>query len=191
MTRVTVRRLAAVTTCAAAALVLGAMPALAKTSPPEKWGATFCGSLTEWSDRVTGGADEIQQSLQGTNLTPVQGKALITGYIGDIGDATTEFYTRVKKAGNPDSTNGTKIQKTILQGIQGIETRVGDMEALSENLPTTDVTSFQTSVQALSTAFDTVSQPFDQAMTKVASLDKGDALSDKLQKVKACQALFG
>ena len=191
MTRVAIRRLAAVAAGAAAVLVLGAVPALAKTSPPEKWGATFCGSLTDWSDEVTDGAAEIQDSLQGTNVTPVQGKAVITGYIGDIGDATNKFYTRVKKAGNPDATNGAKIQKAILQGIQGIETRVGDIEALSQNLPTTDVASFQTSVQALSAAFDTVSQPFDQAMDKVTTLDKGDALSGELQNVKACRALFG
>ncbi len=97
----------------------------------------------------------------------------------------------MKKAGTPDTDNGAKIQKEILKGIAGIESRGGDMEALATSLPTTDVTAFQTSVTALSTAFDTVSAPFDSAMTKVAVLDKDNDLSDSLEKVKSCKALFG
>lgn len=188
MIRFRARHLAAVVG-AAALVAVSALPAGAKTSSPEKWGAAFCSGLSEWSDTITTGASDISSSVAG-GTTPAAGKTIIIGFIGDIGDATSDFYTAVKKAGTPDTTNGSKIQKEILKGISGIESRVGDMEDLAEGLPTTDVTSFQTSVQALSSAFDTVSTPFDGAMTKVASLDKGDDLSDALQDVKECKALF-
>lgn len=187
-----VRRLSTVAVCAVAFVALAALPAQAKTAPAEKWGATFCGSLGEWSDTVTAGAADIQSSVTpGTTITPIAGKAIIVGFLGDFVDTTQTFYTSMKKAGNPDTDNGAKIQKEILKGIAGIETRVGDIQDLANALPTTDVTAFQTSVNALTTAFDTVSTPFDSAMTKVAVLDKDDDLSDSLQKVKSCKALFG
>jgi hypothetical protein len=188
--RTLVRRVTAVGVLALASVALAAVSASAKTSTPEKWGTTFCGSLTTWSDEVTERGDEIRTSLQGASISPTDGKALIVGYIGDIGDATGQFSTRMKKVGNPDATNGAKIQKTILRGIEGIETRVGDLETLAQSIPTTDLTSFQTSVQALAAAFDTVSQPFDQAMDKVAQLDEDNGLSGELEDLKACRALF-
>lgn len=178
------------TAVAAAALVaVAAVPAHAKTASTDKWGAAFCGGLTEWADTITEGGSEITSSAQGS--TPAQGKELIVGYIGDIRDATNTFYTQVKKAGSPDSTNGAKIQKEILKGISGIEDNVAQMESIAQGLPTTDVASFQTAVTALSNAFDTVSTPFDNAMDKVTTLDKNDDLSGKLQKVKECKSLFG
>jgi hypothetical protein len=189
MPRFRARRAVAAVVGAAALVAVTAFPAGAKTSTPEKWGAAFCGGLSEWADKITTGGAEISSSVS-TGTTPTAGKAIIVGYIGDIGDATNAFFTAVKKAGAPDTTNGTKIQKEILKGISGIETRVGDMEDLASNLPTTDPASFQTAVTALSSSFDTVSVPFDNAMDKVSSLDKDDDLSDSLQKVKECKALF-
>jgi len=171
-------------------VALTALPAQAKTAPAEKWGATFCSSLTDWRDEITEGDADIQSSVS-ANITPEAGKAIIVGFIGDFVDTTHSFYTSVKKAGTPDSDNGAKIQKEILKGIAGIESRGGDMESLATALPTADVTAFKTSVSALSSAFDTVSTPFDNAMTKVAALDKDNDLSDSLQKVRSCKALFG
>jgi hypothetical protein len=188
MTRV--RRLSTLAVCVAAFVALTALPAQAKTTDPEKWGATFCSSLTDWRDEITAGAADIQSSVS-ANITPDVGKAIIVGFIADFVDTTHGFYTSVKKAGTPDSDNGAKIQKEILKGIAGIESRGGDMQALATALPTTDVTAFKTSVSALSTAFDTVSTPFDNAMNKVAVLDKDNDLSDSLQKVRSCKALFG
>ena len=184
-----VTRILAAAIAALALVAVAALPAGAKTASPEKWGAAFCGGLTEWADTITEGGTEITSSAQGS--TPVQGKELIVGYIGDIREATNTFYASVKKAGSPDSTNGTKIQKEILKGISGIEDNVADMESIAQSLPTTDVASFQSAVSSLSTAFDTVSTPFDNAMDKVTKLDKNDDLSGKLQKVKECKSLFG
>jgi hypothetical protein len=188
MTRV--RRLSTLAVCAVAFVALSALPAQAKTAPPEKWGATFCGSLSEWSDTVTQSASEIQASVT-PGSTPAAGKAIIVGFLGDFVDTTHAFYTTMRKAGTPDTDNGAKIQKEILKGISGIESQVGTMQDLANALPTTDATAFQTSVNALSAAFDTVSTPFDNAMSKVAVLDKDNNLSDSLQKVKSCKALFG
>ena len=190
MTRV--RRLSSLAACVTAFVALAALPAQAKTADPEQWGATFCGSLSKWSDTVTEGASEIQSSVKpGTTITPTAGKAIIVGFLGDFVDTTHTFYTSMKKAGNPDTDNGAKIQKEILKGIGGIESRVGDIQGLATALPTTDPVAFQTSVSALTAAFDTVSTPFDSAMSKVAVLDKDNDLSDSLSKVKSCKALFG
>lgn len=189
MPRVRVRHLLALAVAAGALVVVGALPAGAKTSSPEKWGAAFCGGLSDWADEITAGGSEISTSAQGAS--PTEGKALIIGYVGDIRESTNTFYTAVKKAGSPDSTNGTKIQKEILKGIAGIESNVADMEDLAQDLPTTTPAAFETAVDSLATAFDTVSAPFDKAMDKVATLDKGDDLSDDLQKVKECKVLFG
>jgi hypothetical protein len=184
------RRLTAVSLGAAALAVSVAVPAHAKTASPQKWGTAFCGGLGAWSDSVTTGGEEIKASLDEAGVTPEQGKATIVTYIGEIGDATGDFYEKVRRAGAPATTNGTKIQKEILTGIAGIERRVGDMEALAQAIPTTDITSFQTSVQALALAFDTVSDPFDDAMDNVSDLDEKNQLDKTLQKVKACQAIF-
>lgn len=188
MPRIRLSRAVALAAAAAALVATTALPAAAKTTTPEKWGVAFCGGLTEWSDTITSGGQEISTSA--TGKTPPEGKTLIVGYIGDIGDATSTFYDTVKRAGSPDIGNGTKIQKEILKGIAGIEKNVGTMQTLAQSLPTTDLASFQGAVSSLSSAFDTVSTPFDQAMTNVAKLDKGDGLSDRLQKVKECKALF-
>jgi len=179
----------AVVTASAALVAVTAIPAGAKTSSTDKWGAAFCGGLSEWAETITAGGSEISTSAQGAS--PTEGKALIIGYVGDIRDATNTFYTSVKKAGSPDSTNGTKIQKQILKGIAGIESNVADMEEIAQDLPTTTPAAFETAVDALASAFDTVSTPFDKAMDKVSTLDKGDDLSDDLRKVKECKVLFG
>lgn len=191
MTRFSALRVVVLTTFAATAIGLAAGPALAKTSSPEKWGSAFCGSLSAWSDRVTGGAAEIQDTIEGADITPAEGKTLIVDFIGEIGDATGDFLTAMKKAGNPAAAKGSQIQKAIVGGIEGIERRVRDLEALAQNIPTTDLTSFRTSVDSISASFDSVSAPFDDAMDRVAQLDRKDVLSKRLQKVKACRALFG
>lgn len=189
MPRSALRRLAALAVGAAALVAVVAVPAQAKTSSPEKWGAAFCGGLGEWADTITSAGEEIQSTVK-PGTSPEAGKAIIVGFIADMGDATGDFYDALKKAGNPDTDNGTKIQKTILKGIKGIEDEVGDMGVLAEALPTTDVTSFEAGVTTLAAGFDTVSAPFDAAMDKVSSLDKKDRLSKTLQKVKECKAIF-
>lgn len=189
MPRFRVRRVVTVAVGAAALVSVTALPAAAKTATPEKWGAAFCGGLSEWAGSITEGGTEITSSVT-SGITPTEGKTTIVGFIGDMRDATNTFYATVKKAGTPATSNGTKIQKEILKGIAGIESRIADIEDLAQKLPTTDATSFQTAVSSLSSAFDTVGTPFDTAMGKVAKLDKGDALSAKLQKVKECKVLF-
>lgn len=181
-------RLTAVIIGAAALVGTVGLPAAAKTSSPAKWGVAFCGGLSDWAEAVTEGGREIE-ALE-TQTSAAQGKDVIIAYMGDVSDATGAFYKRVKKAGRPDSTNGAKIQKAILKGIKGIDGRLGEMRSLADAIPTTDLTSFEASVRALASGFDTVSAPFDAAMTKVADLDKGDDLSGELQKVDECKALF-
>jgi len=188
MLRTRARRLAAVVVGAAALVSVTALPAQAKTSSPEKWGAAFCGGLTDWSNEITQAGTEISSSVA-NGTTPAEGKTIIVGFIGGMHDSTDAFYATVKKAGNPDTDNGAKIQKAILKGIAGIGSQVTQIEQLAQALPTTDPASFKTAVDALGTAFDTVGTPFDNAMSQVAKLDKDDSLSEKIQKVKECKIL--
>jgi len=186
-----VRRISALAACAVAFVGLSALPAQAKTAAPESWAAKYCGALTVWSDQVTGGVTEMKKSLQGADLTPVQGKSVVVGLVGIADNATKDFYASVKKIGIPDTDNGAMIHKTILKGIQGMATQIDSAKVIADNLPTTDLASFQASYQPFSAALDAVAAPFDSAMTKVAVLDKDDHLSDSLQKVQSCKALFG
>jgi hypothetical protein len=182
------RRTAAVVVGLGILAAATAVPAQAKTSSPQQWGKAFCGGLSDWADALTGIGQDIQSLEQDTS--PADGQAAIIEVLGDMGDATGDFHAAMKKTGSPDTSGGDRIQKQILKGIKGIQKRIADMEALAEKLPTTDSTSFETAVQALAAGFDTVSTPFDRAMTKVASIDRKDELSDQLQDVKECKALF-
>lgn len=171
--------------------VMGATPASAATSPPERWGAAFCGALGQWSDTITKGATEIQSSGSTADTAPTEGKAIIVGFLGGFADATRGFYRRMKRAGEPDTGDGARIHKAILRGIAGIEDRIGDLQGLAQNLPTDDSASYQASVNDLVAAFDTVSTPFDRAMSRVAKLDEDNELSDSLRTLKACRKQFG
>lgn len=172
-------------------LTVGALPARAATAPRAEWGATFCSSLGKWSDTITKGATEILSSGSATETSPADGKAIIVAFLDDFAGTTRSFYKRMKKAGNPDTDDGASIQKAILRGIAGIESRIGDLQGLAGALPDTDPVAFQSSLNDLVSAFDTVSVPFDNAMTKVGKLDKDDELSDSLRELKACKQQFG
>lgn len=170
-----------------AAVVTAALPAQARTSPPERWGTTFCASLRSWSETISESARGIQSSTSGAETTPAEGKALIVEYLGGLADTTRAFRVRVQKAGDPDTDEGPRIETLILRGIAGTEARIGELQILADAVPTGDAASFQGAVDALISAFDTVRMPFDRAMVRVATLDRDDSLSDVLLAQKVCR----
>jgi hypothetical protein len=182
------RRPFAMALVAVVALVATAVPAHAATKP-KKWGAAFCGALTEWATTITDGANDLQIAAAGAVISPTQGKALLVTYLGDAEDATDEFGESLRDAGVPDVAKGARITSTILEGIAGVKALLGSFATQASQLPTTDALTFQNAARPLVAQLEDVSQPFEDAMDEVSELDRKNALGKSLKKVKACRDL--
>lgn len=158
---------------------------------PETWGGVFCGSLGRWSATITDGATAIQSSSETAEATPTARTALIVGFLDRFADTTQGFARRVARAGAPDTGDGDRIQQAVLQGIAGIEARVGALRAAATALPIDDGAAFEAAVTALVAQFDAMTVPFDRTMRRVGRLDRDDDLSDTLRRLAVCRKYLG
>ncbi|MFN8027903.1 MAG: hypothetical protein U0W40_16535 [Acidimicrobiia bacterium] len=184
-------RAVAVTTLAAIPVIgFSAVPAGAKTVPPQKWLTQFCTSIGDWQQTISDSSANVSDIVNGGEVADLEGaKSTYVDFLSQSIDATETAIDELKSAGTPKVKNGAKISSTIIQALDYADGLLQAAESDAENISTADSASF---ISDLTSINDSVSQGFDKAQGDFAKVNKldTDKVFDKLaKKTKACKAL--
>ena len=186
------RLVAAVVAVVTVTVVLAATAPVAGSAPLDQWSATFCRSLDTMLRRVIKARDALGATLGRPDYTTTEGKAAVVAYLGAVVGAIDGVHARMKTAGAPETTNGSKIQSTVLQALADSRAHDAGLRGEARDfIQTSDVATFQATAEPILEVLAEFRLPaIDSAMPRVAKLDHDHALRREFAKYKACQGLL-
>jgi hypothetical protein len=168
---------------------LTAAPAGAKTVSPQKWATAFCTALSAWTDSLNSASSDVKAALSGTTSDPVAAKATLVDFLSHTIDVTDTALQDMKAAGNPDTTNGARINAAIVSALGKAKRVFTKAEGDAESLPTNSTAAFDSSAAAIAAQIQAGGTAIDTALGRVGKLDKDGKLDAVVRKAKACAFL--
>jgi hypothetical protein len=112
------------------------------------YASSVCKAVGAWAKDIQARSGALDVA---TLSSAAQGKAAIQGFMTAAVSDTGTVVTKLKAAGTPNVTNGSKIATALIASFSQIDTALGVAETQANNLPTTSPTAFKTAAQALAT----------------------------------------
>jgi hypothetical protein len=137
--------------------------------------------------KTDGASAQDALSGQATDLTSA--KAELVNFLDKIVSDTDAAVSAIKQAGAPSSTNGTKIADTFVKGVQAAGKLFASSKTEVDNLSTTDLAGFKTTVSDVSSSLTKGGNGIGKSFSGVSKLDKGGKLSLALKKEPTCAFL--
>jgi hypothetical protein len=182
------RRLIPVAALVVCLLVAGVGTAHAATVAPAKWAPRFCNAIDRYRKSITEQADAMTTALAGvTDLET--GRAEIVGFLGKMVTAANTAARRVKKAGSPRTTNGSKISATFVSGLEASAKVFADAKAKADKLPTTTPAAFKQKGKQLGQDLTDAGAELTKTFGGIDKLDKGKKLEAALKATPECAFL--
>jgi hypothetical protein len=117
-----------------------------QSSPPDKWIATFCGSLLTWEKTVKASSTKLTKTTtplaKGHKVNMPASKRSLTSYLSGLIRATDKLIAQLKAVGAPDVDHGSDIQKGVLGALGQIDTAFKQAKKAAQKLPTNDLKKF-------------------------------------------------
>ena len=184
-----IRRLACVSALVVTLVALHIPSAGAATSA-DSWAPKFCGAITKWQNAIQKNASEVDDVVAlGANSDLSSLRETFVGFLESDVKATKAAIASIKKAGTPDVTNGAKIQKKIIAGLQSTSSSFAGAKRDAEAVSTDDEATFVTDVATISTNLASVTDGFITAVSDAQALDTDNEIGTAFAKAKACKAL--
>jgi hypothetical protein len=186
---VIVRRLSVVALVVASLTAGSALSASAATSP-DKWASNFCTALGKWQKTITSESGKANAALDvqsGSDLSAIRAE-FVSFLKADVA-ATKAAIDKIDKGGAPDITNGAKIQKKVIAGLQSTSDVFLGAQQDAAALSTTDPAAFVSDATTVQTNLSSGAEGFTNAITQAQALDKDNKIGAAFNKAKACKAL--
>jgi hypothetical protein len=163
--------------------------ASARTVSPGQWAPKFCTALSTWEAAVKTDGASAQDALSGQATDLTSAKAELVNFLDKTVSDTDAAVSAIKQAGAPSSTNGKKIADTFVKGLQAAGKLFASSKTEVDNLSTTDLAGFKTTVSDVSSSLTKGGNGIGKSFSGVSKLDKGGKLSLALKKEPTCAFL--
>jgi hypothetical protein len=179
-----VRRIAAVTCGLVVLAIAGCGGSSSTSSGPSasSYVKTVCTAIKGWVSDIESGSGKLNSA---TITTAAEGKTAIENFFGQAINDTTAVVAKLKAAGAPNVTNGSKISTALVSTFTQIQTTLTKGRTQAQALPTNDPAKFKTAGDALGT---TVQASLTQIGKALGGL-KSPELEKAAAKEPACTSL--
>lgn len=151
----------------------------------DEYVGTVCTAIGDYVESVQGGQQAVIAAAAG-DLSPEEGKAQITSFIGDAAAATDEAATQIADAGTPDVENGEEAADAITAAFNGLSDAFAEAQSQAEALPTDSEESFQSGAEELSTNLQESSTAIGEGLN---SVQENPELTDAAENNTECQSI--
>jgi hypothetical protein len=180
---------------AVGALALGSVSSVraAPTAiPAKRWTANFCGSILIWVayiDKRTASYNKAIADWKANGHGQVgKIRGVVIAYVRDTTVSTDQMVQKVKSAGPPAVTNGSKTQSQVNSALAQVGAIFHTALARARKLPTTNASLFLTETLALSRQIKTGFIKIGGAFTAIGK-NASPALTAAGRATPACQKL--
>jgi hypothetical protein len=170
-------------------VVLASGSAAAKTVPAAQWAPKFCVALSTFQQHLANDGKHAEAVLSGNITSLTQAKSTLAGFMAKaVKDADT-VIAALKRAGTPDTTNGSKIAARFVQGFQAARRLYATARTDAQHLPTKTLVGFEASTKKLTSALTDGGRSLSASVNSVQTLDTSGKLARALQAEPTCAFL--
>lgn len=132
---------------------------------------------------------DVQSRSSSLNLTsiksPAQGKQALQSFLSSVAADTDQAVSKLKSAGTPDVSNGTRINNAIVGAFTQLRGALGQAVTSAKSLPTSSAEAFKNGAITLGTNVRTSMSSIGSSLSGL----KSPALESAAKKQSACQNL--
>src|SRR5687767_291375 len=116
---------------------------------PEVWATEICTAFREWEVSRESRGRELADEIRAASSAKQLKSALVTGFT-ELLDETDAMLKKIDAAGTPAGEHGEERRRAIRNAVGQLRRVVADVLVQAQNLPTWNISAFNSEIEALS-----------------------------------------
>jgi hypothetical protein len=178
------RPVAVLTVCGAVLFTLSACSSGDDDAKPATWAHDVCTATTSWVTSMQ------KASPKDGNLgsTPQEARTTLVTFFGESGAITSNYVSRVEKAGTPGVTDGDAISKEFAKSIRSVKSAFDAATVKAQKLSVNDENALNRQIQELNTEISSQPSKIGTAFQSFAAKHKkgGNELKKAFKGQRSC-----